>query len=103
MAIVCSTRVFAVDVEKVPSPDGSGKTLEIATVRHAPCVVLIPILDDGRVVLIRQYRHSVKRVLWEFPAGSIDAGESPEAAAMRECEEETALAPIRVDRLSALF
>src|SRR3954464_14047932 len=99
MAIVCSTRVFAIDVETVPLPDG--KSHEIATVRHAPCVVLIPVLDDGRVVLIRQYRHSVKRVLWEFPAGSIDPGETPEAAALRECEEETRLAPSGVQRLAA--
>ena len=103
MAIVCTTRVFAVDVEEVPSHDGSGRTHEVATVRHAPCVVLIPMLDDGRLVLIRQYRHSVRRVLWEFPAGSIDPGESPEAAAKRECEEETKLAPARVERLGALF
>jgi len=103
MAIVCTTRVFAVDVEKVPSADGSGRTHEVATIRHAPCVVLIPILDDGRVVLIRQYRHSVKRVLWEFPAGSIDPGETPDAAAMRECEEETRLAPARVERLGSMF
>src|SRR4051812_727674 len=103
MAIVCTTRVFAVDVEQIPSSDGSGKTHEIATIRHAPCVVLIPVLDDGRVVLIRQYRHSVKRVLWEFPAGSIDPGEIPEAAALRECEEETRLAPSGVQRLAAMF
>ena len=101
MAIVCSTRVFAIDVEHVPGPDG--RAHEIATVRHAPCVVLIPVLDDGRVVLIRQYRHSVKRVLWEFPAGSIDPGEAPEAAAMRECEEETELAPSRVEKLATMF
>jgi ADP-ribose pyrophosphatase len=103
MAIVCTTRVFAVDVEQIPSSDGTGKSHEIATVRHAPCVVLIPVLDDGRVVLIRQYRHSVKRVLWEFPAGSIDPGETPEAAALRECEEETRLAPSGVQRLAAMF
>ena len=78
MAIVCTTRVFAVDVEHVPLPDG--RTHEIATVRHAPCVVLIPMLDDGRVVLIRQYRHSVSRILWECPAGSIEVGESPKWA-----------------------
>jgi len=101
MAIVCSTRVFAVDVEQVPLPDG--RTHEIATIRHAPCVVLIPVLDDGRIVLIRQYRHSVKRILWEFPAGSIDPGEAPEAAAFRECEEETKLAPSRVERLASMF
>ena len=101
MAIVYSTRVFAIDVEDVPAPDGTSH--KITTVRHAPCVVLIPILDDGRVVLIRQYRHSVKRMLWELPAGSLDAGETPEAAAMRECEEETKLAPSRVERVSAMF
>jgi ADP-ribose pyrophosphatase len=101
MAIVYSTRVFAIDVERVPSPNGTSH--DVATIRHAPCVVLIPILDDGRVVLIRQYRHSVKRVLWELPAGSIDPGETPEAAALRECEEETTLAPDRVERLAAMF
>jgi ADP-ribose pyrophosphatase len=101
MAIVCTTRVFAVDVEKIPGP--GGRTYEVATVRHAPCVVLIPVLDDGRIVLIRQYRHSVKRVLWELPAGSIDAGEAPEAAARRECEEETKLAPSRVEKLASMF
>ena len=103
MAIVFTTRVFAVDVERVPAPDGSGRTHEIATVRHAPCVVVIPVLDDGRIALIRQYRHSVKQMLWELPAGSIDPGETPESAAKRECEEETQLAPGRVERLSAMF
>src|SRR3954469_5113082 len=100
MAIVCSTRVFAVDVEQVTLP--GGRSHEIATIRHAPCVVLIPVLDDGRIVLIRQYRHSVKRVLWELPAGSIDPGEAPEAAALRECEEETKLAPSRVEKLASM-
>jgi ADP-ribose pyrophosphatase len=65
--------------------------------------VLIPIQDDGRVILIRQYRHSVKRELWELPAGSLNPGESPEAAAARECEEETGLAPHRLERLADLF
>src|SRR3954467_15166583 len=101
MAIVCSTRVFAIDVETVPL--AGGRSHEIATVRHSPCVVLIPVLDDGRIVLIRQYRHSVKRVLWELPAGSIDPGESADAAAMRECEEETKLAPGHVERLATMF
>jgi len=101
MAIVCSTRVFAVDVEKIPGPDG--RTHEVATVRHAPCVVMVPVLDDGRIVLIRQYRHSVQRTLWELPAGSINPGEAPEDAAKRECEEETKLAPSRVEKLASMF
>ena len=101
MAIVYKGRVFSVEIETLRAP--TGKTHEIATIRHGPCVVLIPILDDGRVVMIRQFRYSVGRDLWELPAGNVDAGESVEAAAFRECEEETGLAPSRVDKLGALF
>ena len=62
--------------------------------------MLIPVHDDGRVMLIRQYRPSVERELWELPAGSLDDGETPEAAAARECEEEIGLVPGRVERLA---
>src|SRR4051812_17129018 len=101
MAIVYKGRVFSVEVENKRFPNG--QTHEVAIVRHGPSVVLIPVQDDGRVVLIRQYRPSVDRELWELPAGSVDDGESPEAAAARECEEEIGLAPGRVERLRALY
>jgi ADP-ribose pyrophosphatase len=101
MAIVYKGRVFSVEVETTSAPTGTVR--EIATIRHGPCVVLIPILDDGRVVMIRQFRYSVGRDLWELPAGNVDDGESVEAAARRECEEETGLAPGRLDKLVAMF
>ncbi|HKF66361.1 MAG TPA: NUDIX hydrolase [Vicinamibacterales bacterium] len=101
MAIVYKGRIFSVDVETVRTP--TGRAHEMATIRHGPCVVVIPILDDGRVVMIRQFRHSVGRDLWELPAGNVDAGESVEAAARRECEEETQLAPEHIEKLGALF
>jgi ADP-ribose pyrophosphatase len=101
MAIVYKGRVFSLEVETSRFPNGTEHKVEI--VRHAPCVVLVPFQDDGRVVLIRQYRPSVKRDLWELPAGSIDPGESPDAAAARECEEEVGLAPHRLERLASLF
>lgn len=50
---------------------------------------VVPIMDDGRILLIRQYRHCVGRVLLELPAGRVDAGETVEAAARRELSEET--------------
>ena len=59
MSIVYQGRVFSLEVENARFPNGTEHTVEI--VRHRPCVVLIPIQDDGRVVMIRQYRHSVKR------------------------------------------
>lgn len=101
MAIAYKGRVFSVEVEKKRFPNGREHQVEV--VRHAPSVVIVPVEDDGRVVLIRQYRPALDRQLWEFPAGSTDEGESPEAAAARECEEEIGRAPSRVERLGAQY
>jgi len=56
------------------------------------CVV--PVLPDGRLVLVEQYRHGAGRVMLELPAGDLDAGEAPAAAAVRELQEETGYAAI---------
>ena len=94
-------RVFSVEVDRVLFPNGREHTVEV--VRHPPSVVLLPIQADGRVILVRQYRPSIAQDTWEVPAGSLNPGETPEAAARRECEEETRLAPRRVERLLGLF
>jgi ADP-ribose pyrophosphatase len=65
--------------------------------------VLIVMPDPASVVLVRQYRHAVARWLWELPAGTLELDEDPEAAARRECEEETGFAPAQVERLAALY
>jgi len=101
MAIVYKGRVFSVEVDRRRFPDG--REHEIQVVRHVPSVVLIPVEADGRIVLIEQYRGSVDRLLWEFPAGRMDEGESPEAAARRECEEEIGRVPGRLERLGAFY
>lgn len=99
--IVYKGRVFAVDVETIRLRNG--RDTEVAIVRHRPSVVLIPMEDDGRVVMIRQYRHSLGREIWELPAGGLDAGESAEQAAARECEEEIGRVPTRIVRLGAFY
>jgi ADP-ribose diphosphatase len=101
MKVVYQGRVFAVEVGTRRFPNGAEHTVEI--VRHAPSVVLIPIEADGRLVLIQQYRAPLDRVTWEFPAGRVDPGESAEDAARRECEEEIARVPHRLDRLAGLY
>ena len=101
MPIVFKGRVFSVEVDKKRFPNGAEH--EVAVVRHAPAVVVIPLEADGRVVLIRQFRAAIDRELWEVPAGSLDEGESAAAAAKRECEEEIGRAPHRVHRLGAWY
>jgi len=94
-------KVFSVDREKVAMPNGRTVTIDI--VRHPKSVVLAPVPEPGKVILVRQYRHAVHAFLWELPAGSVDAGETPDAAARRECHEEIGLVPSTVVRLSAMY
>jgi ADP-ribose pyrophosphatase len=68
-------------------PDGRPATREY--ILHPGAVAVVPILDDGRLVLVRQYRYPVAKVLLEWPAGKRDDGESTLACAMRELREET--------------
>jgi ADP-ribose pyrophosphatase len=99
--IVFEGRVFSIDVETLQLPGGGEYHVE--TVRHRPSVVLLPMQDDDHIILIRQYRHSIRRPIWELPAGSLEPGEAAESAARRECEEEIALVPGQVDRLRGVF
>jgi ADP-ribose pyrophosphatase len=79
--------VFGVRREKVVEPTGVTATREVIT--HPGSVVVLPVLPDGKIVMIRQYRHATKQFLWELVAGRIDHGEAPRAAAQRELIEET--------------
>ena len=71
----------------VSLPSGTQATREYIV--HPGAVMVIPILDDGRLVMERQYRYPMQRVMLEFPAGKIDPGEPPFTTAVRELAEET--------------
>jgi ADP-ribose pyrophosphatase len=101
VTIIYKGRVFSVETGKRRFPNGQEYEVEI--VRHAASVVLIPIQDDGRVVIVRQYRAPLDRETWEFPAGRLNDGESAEEAARRECEEEISYAPHQLQRLCELY
>ena len=73
--------------EHVRLPDGSAATREF--VLHPGAVAVVPLLDDGRIVLERQYRHPTRKVMIEIPAGKLDAGEQPLVCGQRELLEET--------------
>ena len=79
--------VFGIRRDEVIEPSGVRTTREVIT--HPGSVVVLPVLPDGRILLIQQYRHAAHQYLWELVAGRIDAGESPREAAARELIEET--------------
>jgi ADP-ribose pyrophosphatase len=78
--------VVQLEVDRVRLP-GGGET-EREVVRHAGASVMLPLLDDGRAVLVRQFRYPIGRVLLELPAGKLEPGEEPLACAERELVEE---------------
>ena len=78
--IVYQGRVFSVEVDRRRFPNG--REHDVVIVRHPPSVVLIPIEADDRVVLVKQYRAPIDRETWELPAGSVEPGESAEAAGL---------------------
>ncbi len=82
---------LSVTVDEVELPDGRTARREI--VHHPGAVAVVPLLDDGRVIMIRQYRQAAGKALWELPAGVLEAGEEPEACARRELAEEIGQEP----------
>ncbi|UCG90397.1 MAG: NUDIX hydrolase [Candidatus Heimdallarchaeota archaeon] len=80
-------RSFSVSLDEVKLP--SGRVTERIRVEHPDAAALVPILDDGRIIFIKQYRYSIHEETLEIPAGKIDPNEDPEACIRREFEEET--------------
>lgn len=85
--MVYQGRVFGVRRDELLEPGGLHTQREVVT--HPGSVVVLPVLRDGRVLMIRQYRHATRQYLWELVAGRIDEGESVQKAAARELIEET--------------
>ena len=98
---VYSGRVVRLEVDRVRMPDGGDSIREV--VRHRGAAVVLPILDDGRVVLVRQFRYPVGEALLELPAGTLEPGEDPLVCAARELTEETGYAATSVTPLGRFY
>ncbi|MEM6392037.1 MAG: NUDIX hydrolase [Planctomycetota bacterium] len=85
----------------VNDPNGEPHPREAAEVPDA--VVVLPLLDNGDVVLIKNHRYILKTTLWELPAGCIEPGEDPAVCAARELEEEAGYRPTTVTPLTSFF
>jgi ADP-ribose pyrophosphatase len=92
---------FSVEALKIRLDDGRCADREL--VIHPGAVVILGVLDDGRVVMIRNVRFAVEQTLWELPAGTLEIGEDPAACAARELIEETGYEATRIEKLCEFY
>jgi ADP-ribose pyrophosphatase len=99
--VIFTGKVFSVRHDEVREPGGIVVGRDIVV--HPGSVVVMPVFPDGKILLIRQYRHTAQDFLWELVAGRVDEGESPAEAAHRELAEETGYAARRLKKLLEIF
>ncbi len=95
------TPIFHVTQDKALEPGGF--EIERAIVQHHGSAVIMPVDEERRVLLVRQYRLPARGFLWELPAGRVDPGETPYRAARRELAEETGYKVRKLEKLAVLY
>ena len=94
--VIYDGRIVKLRVDDVELPDGSFSKREIVSHQGAVAVLII---KDGQMIFVKQYRIASQRLLTEIPAGILEIGENPEAAAIRECREEIGYRPLNLYKL----
>ncbi len=94
-------RVVTLNIETVRLPNGVTVDLEI--IRHPGAAAVVPLKEDGTVVLIRQFRHAAGGFIYEIPAGKLHPGEDPRDCAARELEEEIGYRASSLELLSSIW
>lgn len=92
---------FGVRRDRIRTEDGQETLRDV--VDHPGAVTMVPVDDDGRLWFVRQYRHPTGEVLLEFPAGTLEEGESSQDCALRECREEIGMQPAQLDLLASFY
>jgi ADP-ribose pyrophosphatase len=99
--IVFQGRRFLVEREMQVSSDGREHVWEF--VRHPGAAVILPLLDDGRLCLLRSYRPAIRQTMIELPAGTLERGEDPAETARRELAEETGYRAGRIEHMISFY
>jgi ADP-ribose pyrophosphatase len=93
--------IFGVRVDTVSLPDGGTSQREI--IEHGNSVVMVPVDNQRRVLLVRQYRKAPEKSLLEAPAGGLEEGESPEEGVLRELQEEVGFTAGKLQRMTGFW
>jgi ADP-ribose pyrophosphatase len=88
-------------VDTVEKANGKKTTREV--VEHSDCVAVVALDEQGKVLLVRQFRHAIGKSLLEIPAGGIDPGEEPIDSVRRELQEEIGYFPRKIDKLGGFY
>ncbi len=92
---------FSFKTDEVQLPNGKTTTRDV--VDHPGAVAIVPILDDGRILLVKQYRYATGKELLEIPAGTLEAGEALDTCARRELREETGYTAGSMKRIISMY
>jgi ADP-ribose pyrophosphatase len=98
---VYTGQIVKLRIDTVETTGGRRATREI--VEHADCIAVVPVDEQGSILLVKQYRYAVGKELLEIPAGGIDPGEDAISAVRREMSEETGFSPKTVNKLGGFY
>ena len=99
--VIYSGKVFNIKVDQIEYNNGNKAVREVA--EHPGGAVVVPVTDDGKIVMVTQHRFPVNEILLELPAGKLSKGEDPKLCAVRELEEETGYKSDNVNKLGSIF
>lgn len=94
------SKKFSFEINRIKLPNGHEG--EYGSIKHPGAALAVPITENNKVIILRQYRFSVSRYLLEFPAGTLEAGESPLISIQREIQEETGYSANKWNQLGVL-
>lgn len=99
--VIFEGHIVKLERDVVTLPNGKETTREV--IRHKGAACVVPLMDDYKVVVVRQFRHPFGKVLTEIPAGKMDEGEEPHECALRELKEETGIIPEKLVYIGDLY